>query len=105
MTNTTNYIITKHAYERMAERLKYNKKTAERMVEKIYKQGKPADMTKSITRKYLEDKRSNYETSEYRIYGEYLFVFEERNDDIVLITAFILPCSVRKNARYSMDTA
>lgn len=69
-------IITKHAYTRMKERNGWNKKTATRMVRRVYSDGTRHDQVKGYLKKWLKTK---YEYSndgdEYILYGEKLYIF------------------------------
>ena len=82
-------IITKHAEQRMRERLGLNKKSMQRMVQKVYNNGKRVDDFKGGMYKYLfniekSHKSLHGEDSSIRMYGDFIYLFTGQS----LITVF-----------------
>lgn len=81
--------ISEHAYIRMREKNGWNKKTANRMIDKIYSRGLRLDEVKGYKKKWMCHRMTNaLKDDEYVIYGDYVYIFQEQ----VLKTAFPLPC-------------
>lgn len=88
--------LTGHAKDRLFERLKVRRETAEKMATRALLLGFDASLTKGQFRKYLDklylsgDKVCN----NIRVYGEHAFLFH----DSILITVFVLPHEFRAAA-------
>lgn len=92
--NENSVFISKHARERMKERMGWNQKAQNRMVVKIWDNGKrTSSMNNGSLKRYLSEKEVNH--CECVTYGDNLFLF----DSHVLITAYHLHKSayIRKN--------
>lgn len=98
-------VITYHAYDRMKERLGYNKKAANRMCRKAYSQGIRGDVKNGRVKKYISLKEEHYNSSEgMRIYGDSVYCFangtnNEGMEQIVLVTVYPLPKELKNSAR------
>ena len=69
-------VITDHAYDRMKERLGWNKKAGARMAQKAYINGVTHGATRGSLHRYLDSVYLAYHNaSQMRIYGEALFIF------------------------------
>lgn len=85
--------ITEHAYDRMKERLGWNRKAGERMAQKAFVQGITHGETRGSLHRYLDGIFLSYNNANnMKIYGEAIFIF--RNDK--LITVYALPTKYRK---------
>ncbi len=88
MMNTYDYItITEHGYDRLKQRNGWNKKTANRMAQRVYRDGHRINDIKGYVRIWMKSK-DQCEESEYVVYGENLYVFREN----CLITSIHVPC-------------
>lgn len=75
--------ISDHAMDRMRKRLGWNRNASYRMTKKIYEEGKGIQDTKGALRTWLEEKaegrwnclKKKARGIEYRIYGNYVFLF------------------------------
>ena len=88
--DASNIIISKHAYQRLKERNGWNRKSAERLINRIYLQGKrPADI-KGYLRVWVNYKinASIEPDSEFVLYGNKLYIFS----NCTLITVVSAPC-------------
>ncbi len=84
--------ICDHGYERLKERNGWSKKTAKRMINKVYLNGKHPDELKGYLKQWFLNKgRYESEIDEYIVYGDYMYVFKNK----VLITAYNIPCRER----------
>lgn len=93
MTGETQLIITDHAYDRMRERLGWNKKAGTRMAQKAYTDGLTHGETRGSLHRYLEKVYWSYcNANTMRIYAEALFIFNGTK----LITVYALPTKYRK---------
>ena len=82
-------IISKHAYQRIKERNGWNKKTADRMIKKIYVDGLRKEQIKGYKKQWFMHKEdSSDKNKEYVVYGDYVYIFSNN----VLITTFPMPC-------------
>ncbi len=81
--------ISGHAFERLRQRNGWNKKTALRMVKKIYDNGISPEETAGYIRKWLNYKEAIHteENSYFKIYGKYAYVFSSS----VLLTVLKIP--------------
>ncbi len=90
MDKTVNYNnnigITGHGYSRLRERNGWNRKTAERMTQKVYRDGARYADIKGYLRIWLKQ-YGRSENAEYVLYGKSLYIFKEG----MLITAFNVP--------------
>lgn len=83
-------VITKHAYIRMKERNGWNRKTAKRMVSKIYNDGMRPNQVKGYLKSWVNTKYENRnEGDEYILFGNKLYIFNE----MTLLT--VLPTPTR----------
>lgn len=74
--------ISRHAFERMKQRNGWNKKTALRMVKKVYDNGVEPEQAPVEYRTWLRKKQKKEPETTYKMYGEMVYVFNNR----VLIT-------------------
>lgn len=76
---TQELVISKHAYTRMKERNGWSRKAAERMVQRVYKEGLRPEQVKGYLKGWIK-KKYGYcnEGDEYVIYGEMLYIFNGR---------------------------
>lgn len=92
-------IVTKHAEERLKERLGLNKKSCARIAKKAYELGKTHTDKNSTLNNYLKRKEHIAEgTTRYtvaKIYGEHIFIFDEN----ILITTFEMPNALKKHIK------
>lgn len=85
--------ITDHGYKRLKERCGWNKKAADRMIPRVWEDGKGYDQCKSKLQKYIGYfyKRSKREhekkNSVIKIYGNQIFIFSLKK----LITVWNIP--------------
>lgn len=94
-----NVKISKHASKRLKERQGFKKRSNTRMIEKVLNEGYDLDETKGVLNNYLRNKKDNYkELGEfiYRVYGEYVYIF---NENEVLVTSILLPPYIKKNLK------
>lgn len=85
--------ITEHAYDRMKERLGWNRKAGERMAQKAYIEGKTHGEVRGSFHRFLDGVYlSHGNANNLRVYGEALFVFSGNR----LITVYALPVRYRK---------
>lgn len=95
-------IVSKHASDRVRERLGMPKKAVTRLAEQAFDKGmRRADFSGSF-RRYLDatffaERKGN----NMRVYGHHLFLFQ----DDTLITAWIVPPKYRALAEKSRSTA
>lgn len=88
--------ITIHAYDRMKERLGWNKKAAARMAQKAYADGITHGETRGSLHRYLDSVYlSHFNADQMRIYGEALFIFSGSR----LLTVYALPTKYRRKKR------
>ncbi len=81
-------VISKHAYTRMKERNGWSKKTSNRMIRRIYTQGLRPDQVKGYLKGWVKDKAEYAgEESEYILFGEKLYVFNEN----IMLTVLPVP--------------
>ena len=91
--------VSEHAYDRFKERLGLNKKAANRMAKKVYVEGikhgdtdgKVFDYISSITHKNMI--RGN----EIRLYGDTVYCYVNKGDDIILCTLYRIRKDVLKS--------
>lgn len=86
--------VSRHAEQRMRERCGLNKKSVERMAQKAFDRGIMHSQTRGklynwVTSKYFVNQKAN----NLRIYGDYLYIFDEN----VLVTVFRVPNNLLKN--------
>ncbi|MCR4610575.1 MAG: hypothetical protein K5644_01630 [Lachnospiraceae bacterium] len=92
--------ISEHAYKRMKERNGWNRKTANRMIKRIYINGQRPDEVKGYIKIWIVHKLGQVrENDEYVLYGDYVYIFNNN----VLVTSFRQPCreKVLKHYKYS----
>lgn len=96
MKKTENVIVTKHAKERMIQRLGIPKKSIQRIAEKAYHDGVYRQKTKGRLHKYLTKiAATNSEASNLHLYGDKVFVFNAN----VLVTVLQIPSNLTKDIR------
>ena len=77
--------ISRHGFDRMRERNGWNKKTAMRMIKKVFDCGLSPNDVKGEYRPWVKQRAEKHPDSDMRFYGQNLYVF----DNNVLIT--VLP--------------
>ncbi len=90
-------ILSKHAEKRMKERLNLTKQAAIRMANKVYEQGIDGNIKNGSLKRYINGKIKEGKINEFtevKIYGDYVYIF----DNNVLITVFILPKNLKERA-------
>ncbi len=98
--------ITRHAYDRMKERLGLNKKAAARMAEMAYSEGIGHGEMNGRLNKYISAQASAYMKKGYclKIYGEAVYCFingkdeETEEDTTSLVTVWVVPQDLRNQA-------
>ena len=95
-----NIEISRHAFERMHERLGLNKKAIIRMVEKAYELGLTHSQASGNLYKYISQQHNLYrhKGSCIKIYGENVFIFNQQVNKIILVTVFPLPNNLKSLA-------
>lgn len=88
--------ITRHAYRRAKERCGLNKKALNHLL--------PIAIEKGLKQSEVSGRLSKWVTkiengSNMRIYGEYLFICDDRN----LITIYLIPNELKKSVKYMME--
>ncbi len=100
MTDKT-IVVTKHAQDRIKERLGLNKNAAARIAQKAYRNGVRHADTNGRLYRYICNATNTYKGTNIRIYGETVFVFKknwEDDQEVRLITVFQIPKNLRTNA-------
>lgn len=98
--------ISKHAYDRMKERLGINKKAARRLAYRAFENGIECSKASGKLRRYLLSREDAYEhyDSKVIIYGDavYCFARNHHGDNIgvesSLVTVLLLPNDLKKQA-------
>jgi hypothetical protein len=73
-----NLYISDHAFKRMKERCGWSKKTALRMVEKIYENGQDISEIKGYLAPWAKQREERQNDKEYSLlYGKFVYVFSE----------------------------
>lgn len=67
--------ITRHAFDRMRQRNGWNKKTALRMVKKIYDQGLSPSEVRGKYKPYMRKKAAESPEADLKLYGQMIYVF------------------------------
>jgi hypothetical protein len=80
--------ITRHAYKRGWERLRFRKPLLKKMAYKALTEGVKRDATKGLLRKYLDKSFQG----NIRIYGEIIYLFEKDK----LITVLHVPSELKR---------
>ena len=93
--NQSKLQITKHAYMRLKERNGWNKKTSDRMIQKVFADGLRYDNIKGYIRIWLKEYGYS-DNSDYVLYGRYIYIFK----DNCLITSFPVPNRETVRNRY-----
>ena len=101
----TRYIVTRHGYDRMKERMGLGKKATERMIVKVYNEGLSCqELEDANLKEYMHRKGSDpASTKSFKIYGQSLYCFATKHqvngiDEVCLITTFPLPRKLRNAA-------
>jgi len=80
--------ITKHAYLRMKQRNGWNKKTANRMIPRVYGNGKRAEEIKGYLKTWVNRMiQEDISEDEFVLYGKEMYIFRENT----LITVLHIP--------------
>ena len=93
--------ITKHAYDRMKERLGLSKKAANRMAEIAYAEGIKHGDTNGRLYKYISSQAYAYMKKGYclKIYGEAVYCFingkDEETETSSLVTVWVIPQNLK----------
>lgn len=83
-----NIKITEHAYLRMKQRNGWSRKTADRMLNRIYNDGQRIDSIKGYLKMWIKEKiKNDPDDGEYVLYGKQVYIF--RSDS--LITVLTMP--------------
>jgi len=83
-----NIKITEHAYLRMKQRNGWSRKTADRMLNRIYNNGQRIDSIKGYLKMWIKEKiKNDSDDGEYVLYGKQVYIF--RSDS--LITVLTMP--------------
>lgn len=86
--------ITRHAEQRMRERLGLNKKSIERIAQKAFDYGVKHSDTKGNLNKWISKIWNNNKNADnIRIYGDMIYIFCENT----LVTTFHIPRNLAKN--------
>lgn len=93
-------ILTKHAEERLKDRIGLNKKSLKRNAQKAFDYGyKHSDvkgqLRKYVDKIYLENRDRNTYFDNIRIYGDKVYLFKEN----VLVTVMQIPANLTKNLK------
>lgn len=68
--------VSEHAFERMKERCGLNRKSAMRMVQKVYDNGENMNGAKGYLAQWLREKKEgNPEYDKFLMYGDYVYLF------------------------------
>ncbi len=95
--NDSSIKISIHGYERLKERNGWNRKTADRMIKRIYFNGSHPDDLRGFIKQWIERKGfGDSETNEYIVYGDYIYIFKNK----VLATAYNIPCRAQIKKLY-----
>lgn len=85
--------VTNHAKDRMKERLGINISAQQKMADKAYKFGIKHNETSGSLKRFLDrEYLSHKEADNMRIYGDFLYLFCNKN----LITVIVLPNKYKK---------
>ena len=85
-------LVTKHAHDRLKERLGLPKSARARMAAKAFELGLKRGDVRGKLRQYLGLCSTEYgRCNNIRVYGEYLWLF----DGAILVTVFLIPKSMR----------
>lgn len=102
---SSRYIVTRHGYDRMKERLGLGKKACERMSEKVYNEGISfTELDKGQLKEYLYVKEELAEAAKcFRIYGQSVYCYatkQQKNGilQVFLVTVFPVPKRLRNTA-------
>lgn len=92
--------VSKHAYDRVKERLGLNRNAAKRIAVKAYEKGLSHREMSGKLEKYVSAVALAHMTKGSRImlYGEHVFCFAVDGDDVVLITVYELPKFFRNSS-------
>lgn len=89
--------VTKHAYRRAKERLKWKTKVLDKMAAKAFSEGIKHKDTKGALQRYVTKLWfKNRQINNAKIYGENIYLFS----DNVLVTIYQLPNDLRKYVKY-----
>ena len=81
--------ISDHAFERLKQRNGWNKKTALRMIKKVYDDGKTPGEISGYVGKWLDHKKYSYgrKNDHFKVYGDHAYVFNNNT----LLTVLAIP--------------
>lgn len=90
--------VTKHAYERMKERMGLNKKAAKRLAYRAHSDGISYDDVTGRLRNYILAKARciDVDGTEVYVYGEYMYVYSHKEEWDALLTVYQMPHIMRK---------
>lgn len=93
---TDKVYVTEHAYKRMRERMRLDKKASERMACLVRNRGVLSDDMYGRLRRYItNNEEKTEEGAKILCYGEFVYVFNK--DQSRLITVYTVPMELRKN--------
>ncbi len=91
-------VTTTHARDRARERIKWHRRTLDRMLDRIVYAGLSPDDCSGELHRYLASICSAAERT-VRVYGEQVYVFARDQEALVLITVLQLPRTLRSASR------
>lgn len=96
-------IITKHSYTRFKERAGINKKAANRLTEKAYRNGIGKEEVSGRLSQYILLKTKAYERNNncIKIYGEMVYCFLSETNGTFLLTVLNVPSDLKKQALFT----
>jgi hypothetical protein len=96
-----NLVVSHHACKRARQRIRWHRRTLDRMLERIVYTGLATEDCSGELRHYLEGLCPNTSAHFARVYGEQVYVFARESENeatLVLLTVFNLPHDVRRAA-------
>lgn len=88
--------VTKHARKRMKERCGLNKRSVQRMAQRVYELGVCGDDVNGSLKRWIACHNAWNETKEIRLYGDHCFVFARGK----MITVLHIPQTMTKHPSY-----
>ena len=88
-------VVSNHAYQRSSERSGFSKKATNRIAERAFTQGLPAESTKGQLKKWADEvyNKSTNDLRSVMLYGDKAYLF---SSDEVLITVLQIPAAYIK---------
>lgn len=83
--------VSAHAYLRAKERLSWKPNTVDKMALRAWVSGFTLKELKGGLKKWVKGKSDFYVASQYRLYGEYLYIFGFSLGTATLITVYNIP--------------